>query len=361
MWGMNYGGIGRYTKEIVENLLRTQDWYFTLLCSSASYNDLKEYSEYNRITLIVMTASIFTMKEQWQLFRKIPRCDIFWSPYMNVPFMPCRAQKRVVTLHDVFHIANPQYYNLVKRWVIYPYYWFSVRKSDIILTVSDFSKNEIYRYLGRIVHGEIIRVYNGCEINETLSITTSTRVEGDKYLLFVGNIKPHKNVRNALLAFREVKEWNLKLIIVGKKDGFITGDQIVFELIHEINRYGERVIFTGNIDDNELYAYYRNAFALIMPSFYEGFGIPIIEAMFFKIPILCSDIPVFREIGKEYVFYFDPNSVENIKKVIVEILERNNSGDLCLNYPKWETWWEVSEEIASLFESNQGKCYDNKK
>ena len=91
----------------------------------------------------------------------------------------------------------------------------------------------------------------------------------------------------------------MKFVIVGKKEGFITADKEVLDLVEKINICENSVFFTGNVNDLELYAWYKGATALIFPSYYEGFGLPIIEAMQFGLPIICSDIPVFREIGKD--------------------------------------------------------------
>ena len=342
MWGKTYGGIGRYTREIVLWFLGNKKWHYFLLVSSASYKELKDYAVFDNVCLIPFDVPILSIKEQIILWRKIPRCDLFWSPYMNVPFLPCFAKKRVVTLHDVFHIANPQYYSFLKRMAVKPYYFFAVKRSDVILTVSEFSKKEICKYFGRRVGGKVKCIYNGCDIN-TNNIC-STHIDYD-YFLFVSNIKPHKNLKNALLAFKALEERNIKFVIVGKKEGFITGDTKIIELVKDINLREERVIFTGNIDDIELYEWYKDAKALIFPSFYEGFGLPIIEAMQFNLPIICSDIPVFREIGKENLLYFDPNDPSDICKRMVDVLSGND-----VSYPYWITWKETALLTASLFE-----------
>lgn len=342
MWGEKFGGIGRYTKEIVLYLITHKKWEFTLLYSPQAFKDLQSIQNKN-IQLIPCNAKIFSLKEQWEVWKKVPRCDLFWSPYMNIPFIRTKAKKQVVTLHDVFHIANPQYYSKLKQIAIAPYYFFSTRNSNLILTVSQFSKSEIQKYFGKGIANKVSVVYNGCEIQED---NIAAKNIGKKYFLFVGSIKPHKNLKNALLGFKELENDDYRFIIVGKKEGFITGDSEVFNLVNQINKEREKVLFTGNIDDQELYAWYKGASALVMPSLYEGFGLPIVEAMHFNIPIIASNIPVLKEIGKDYISYFNPYDPNSIKEKMNFIIQQNQP----VLFPRWRTWAETAEDIAKLFE-----------
>lgn len=341
MWGEKYGGIGRYTKEIVLYLITHKNWKFSLLYSPQAFKDLQPYQNKN-IQLISCKAKIFSLKEQWEVWKKVPRCDLFWSPYMNIPFIRTRAKKQVVTLHDVFHIANPQYYSKLKQIAIAPYYFFSTRNSNLILTVSQFSKSEIQKYFGKRIANKVSVIYNGCEIREDNIVAKNI---GKKYFLFVGSIKPHKNLKNALLGFKEFSNDDYKFIIVGKKEGFITGDNEVFNLVNQINKEREKILFTGNIDDRELYAWYKGASALIMPSLYEGFGIPLIEAMHFNIPIACSNIHVFKEICNNNVIYFDPINPTDICKKMEEVIKIGK-----IHYKGWMKWSYTANEIGHLFE-----------
>lgn len=344
MWGKNYGGIGRYTQEIVSCLLQHEQWEFTLLCSPEALSDLTDRTKGRHLVhLIPCSAKIFTLKEQWVLWRKVPVCDVFWSPYMNVPFLKTRARKQIVTLHDVFHLANPQYYSCIKRMIIVPYYYFSVRNSSRILTVSHFSKAEIERFFGKHATGKVICVYNGCDIDAT---NIHPKEIGHRYILFVGSIKPHKNLKNALEGFRQMQDKDVRFVIVGKKEGFITGDQEVFQLVEQINTEQERACFTGSVTDQELYAWYKGASMLVMPSLYEGFGLPIIEAMHFKLPIACSDMSVFKEIGKDMVIYFNPNSPQDICSKMIECLNLPHQ-----EYPIWQSWQDSAKEICKILNS----------
>jgi len=340
MYGKDFGGIGRYVQEIVQNLIRKNKFDFTILANDEAYKDLCQKTNEN-LKVISCSSKMFSLSEQLELYNKIPRCDVLWSPYMNVPFLPVNAKKRIVTIHDVFHVANPEYYSVLKRKLISLYYFFSTRLSAKIITVSYFSKKEIGKEFGRDIENKTEVVYNGCDI---MSDTVCPKNIGSDYILFVGSVKPHKNLKKALLAFDMLSNKGLKFVIVGKREGFITGDNSISGIVEKINKNDHKVIFTDSITDADLYSYYKGARMLLMPSFYEGFGLPVIEAMKFSIPIACSDIEVFHEIGGDQLFYFDPNSEDDIRLGIEKALQNDNI-IYSKNISSWET---VSENISNI-------------
>lgn len=344
MYGKNFGGIGRYVQEIVQHLIQKNTFLITILGNDEACEELKQYQENYKINIIPCSSTMFTLAEQIELKNKIPVCDVFWSPFINVPFFPIKADRRVVTIHDVFHIANPEYYSFLKRKLISVYYYFSTKLSSKIITVSNFSKKEIGKYFGEKIENRTIVIHNGCDINPESVIKEKTF---GNYILFVGSVKPHKNLRKALHAFDKLDDPNLKFVIVGKKEGFITGDDSVFKIVEEINNKSNKIIFTGKITDYDLYAYYKNAKMLIMPSLYEGFGLPIIEAMKFDIPIACSDLEVFHEIGNDQLFYFDPNDESAIKTAMQKALMVDK-----VHYENGIFSWEdVSQKVKDVLQN----------
>lgn len=218
MWGKQFGGIGRYVQQIVSNFIATQNWHLYLIVTDSF--PITTFEGKANVRILRCNAKMFTVSEQVELPKVIPLCDIFWSPYMNVPFLPCKAKYRVVTLHDVFHLANPQYYSFMKRVMIKPFYYFSSHKSDLILTVSNFSKSEIARTCGANTANKTVAVYNGCDIDVK---QVHEPLVSFKYILFVGSVKPHKNLRNALLGFSLMKNKAYKFVIVGKKKVLLQG------------------------------------------------------------------------------------------------------------------------------------------
>ena len=194
MWGRQYAGIGRYTQEIVTYLLLHKQWQFTLLSSEQSFYELSEIVSRNhlyRVELRKCSFGLFTMGAQFELFWNIPKCDVLWVPSINVPIFPTKAKKLVTTIHDVFHLAHPEYYSIPKLVILKSLIARAVKKSHLILTVSDFSAKEIVRFYGGSVKSKICRVYNG--FNGVKYVKKSFFKEKFDYILFVGSVKPHKN------------------------------------------------------------------------------------------------------------------------------------------------------------------------
>ncbi|MGB9857045.1 MAG: glycosyltransferase family 4 protein, partial [Dictyoglomaceae bacterium] len=145
----------------------------------------------------------------------------------------------------------------------------------------------------------------------------------ERFILFVGNVKPHKNLKGLLKAFRIVAEEfkDLFLVITGKKEGFLKGDKEIFELISKNFPLKERVIFTGYVDEKDLPILYNLAKLFVFPSLYEGFGLPPLEAMACGCPAVVSRIPPLLEICDDAVYYINPYDVGDIAKGITEVLE----------------------------------------
>lgn len=345
MWGKPYAGIGRYTKEIVVYFLLNVKWKFTLLCYQYSYNELTKFkSEHNlkNVNLVLCKARLFSLKAQIELIRCIPACDILWIPHINVPLLPTKAHQQVTTIHDVLQLAHSEYYSVFRFAIIKMLIGRSIRKSKLVLTVSDFSVDEIVRFYGKKYRKKIRRIYNGFRSIDSERCPVQKKFQ--KYLLFVGSVKPHKNLKNALLAYELFlkSEHDFRFVIVGKREGFVTMDRDVDALVNRINQYDENVLFAGNVNDDELYSLYDNAKALVFPSLYEGFGIPLIEAMSFRLPIACSDIPVFHEICGDEVCYFNPFDIKSICRALENVCVLESK-----TYKEWQSWDETGRQILS--------------
>ncbi len=311
-------GIGTYIRNIVPYL--TDKFEITLLVNP---REIEVYSFLKKVNIIKCTSRIYTIEEQLELFRKIPSCDIFWSPHYNIPLLPIRAKKKIVTIHDVFHLAF--YHQLNWKQKIYARFVIiqAVKRSDVILTVSNFSANEIKKYTK--TQKDIKVVYNGLDF-ERFRVINNKEVLGkiknkyqlpDDFILFVGNVKPHKNLKNLLIA---IKNLNVNLVIVGKKEGFITGDREIYNIINN-NNLGSKVFFTGHVDDEDLPKIYNLAKIFIFPSFYEGFGLPPIEAMACGCPVVCSKVASLPEVCGDAAYYVDPYNIEDIARGIDVVIK----------------------------------------
>jgi glycosyltransferase involved in cell wall biosynthesis len=307
-------GIGRYIQEIIPLLLKEGGFNITCL---GDFEALSKHNWFSEVNFVEMRSRIFTISEQFELSRKIPNCDIFWSPQYNVPIFPIKAKKRVVTIHDVYQMAHFHELTLLKKVFVKMLTFFAVKFSHSIVTVSNFSKSEILRCTSANID-KISVIYNG--LNDYFSKDIEFKSINEKFILFVGNIKPHKNLHNALQSFRIFikKNDSYKFYIVGKKDGFISGVGNIEKLIKGIE---EKVIFTGYISDLELKIYYSNASIFFFPSKYEGFGLPILEAMSFSKPIVSSSSASMPEVGGDSILYCNPNDINDMAEKLQNVLD----------------------------------------
>ncbi|PSR52480.1 glycosyltransferase family 1 protein [Adhaeribacter arboris] len=322
---------------------------------------LQQFSWIDSIQIIEFATKIYSLKEQLDFFSKIPLCDYFLSPHYNVPLLPIRAKKRITIIHDVNHIALAANFSIMKRlyakWILAS----ALKLSDIIFTVSSFSKSEIVKFFGvkedrinTIPLGVDKSIFKTYSISEKQSIQIKYKLP-EKFILYVGNVKPHKNLITLIKAFALLKAESFgeidKLVIVGKKEGFITND---LNLDNEIERLQLRdaIIFTGFVESQDLPVIYNLADLFVFPSFYEGYGLPPIEAMACGCPVLVSNVSSLPEVCKEAALYFNPYDLEELAQSIHLILNdklkqeelRTKGFYLTANY-NWQNTANRMEEI----------------
>ena len=338
---VNASGIGRYIKNLLPYVF---DRFNVVLIGDK--DELRGY--FKEIPIIECKASIYTVKEQIGLSLKIPKCDVFWSPHYNIPILPIRAKKRIVTIHDVYHLAFQHILSLPQK--IYAKFMLNkaVKRSDIVLTVSEFSKQEIIKYTG--TSKDIKVIYNGIEPSWYKEQPVSLS-ERDNYILYVGNVKPHKNLVRALKAFLLLKEKNLKFKIVGKKDNFITADMEVKKIAQKL---GNRVEFLGYVRDNELKKLYRKAKLFLFPSLYEGFGLPPLEAMACGTPVIVSKVASLPEVCGDAAYYVNPYDINDIARGMETVLkDKGLQKELIqkgLKRVKLFSWEESAKKLIEVIE-----------
>ena len=354
---INHSGLGRYIREIVSRLVKNTKNNFTLIISKneVNYEFLKKCDE-NNVKYIYINAKMYSIKEQLELPFKIPKCDIFWAPHYNAPILLVRANKKIVTIHDMGHISVNEDLSFIKKLYAKILMYTSTHFYDKIFTVSNFSKTEIIKY-EKIDSNKIHVYYCGVDLKkytgkcyDMLNIIKKYDVPS-KYFLYVGNVKPHKNILRLIEGFAKFSMDNedIKLLIVGKKDGLLTGVKGLEELI---NKYDikDKIIFTGFVDDEDLALLYNRAEAFIFPSLYEGFGIPPLEAMAFNCPVLSSNKASLPEIYGDSVLYIDPFSVEDIARGMKEIIKKEIKNNLILKGKKKineYSWDNTAKEIEN--------------
>jgi glycosyltransferase involved in cell wall biosynthesis len=353
---INSSGIGRYISELLPYII--SEFNDVVLLGNPS--ELKKYNT----DIIEFSAPIYSIKEQIKYPKIIPEAALFWSPHFNIPLISIKAKKRIATIHDAFHLAYFNQLSLSQRIYAKAVINTALLKSDKIITVSNFSKNELLKYTNLKYNKKIEVIYNGVSEIDAEN-TDSYAVSENTYFLFVGNVKPHKNLKNALLAFKVFIE-NLPenyekphFKIVGKQEGFITGNnEELSNILKEDELLKKEVQFTGFVSDKELKKLYKEALVLVFPSYYEGFGLPPLEAMNYGCPVIAADAASLPEICGNAVLYFNPFDINDIVDKMNEIYKSAVLRKKLIlngnNRVKAFTWGKSAEEHIKIFKKLMG-------
>lgn len=324
---INNSGIGVYIHHYLKYILSQQCYRVTLL---GRFVELNQYfGQYSNWDHIEVDIPIYSIKEQLQLPRHIPPCDVFWSPHYNIPLLPIKARKRIVTIPDVFHLAYKHTLSLPKRLYAQVVMQQAVAQSAIITTISDFSKQEIIKYTGcasnrvKTIHlGLNTALFHEIDDEVYKQQVRAKYQLPNQFILFVGNVKPNKNLASLVAALPTIiaQYPDVNLVIVGKKDGFITGDPALFRQIDASESLKGRVYFTGYVPFEELPVLYSLATVFAFPSLYEGFGFPPLEAMACGCPVVASNAASIPEICGKAAHYFDPVRPETLVNGLIDVL-----------------------------------------
>lgn len=308
-------GVGRYIRNILSCIAERGE--FDIICLVHEKGDLSA-SLQKQISMKIVKPRIYSISEQLILPMSVGTCDIFWSPHYNIPLLPIKAKKRVVTIHDVCHLAFYNRLSFHKKLYAKLLLNNAVRISDLIFTVSDFSENEICRLTG-ISPKKIRKIHNGVDAEFFKQPVPSLKSEEilknfhscAEFFLYVGNVKPHKNIDAFLDAYKLfIKKFGnkVKVVVIGKQfSGYPLKDRIARDPV-----LCNRVFFYSDISDDELLWFYRHAIATILPSLYEGFGFSPLEAMASGCPAIVSNSGSIPEVCGDAAYYIDPKSIEEL-------------------------------------------------
>lgn len=300
-------GIGTYIENVVEDMIRLYpDNEYLLVVEKM----LPQYVGMANVSQMVTDINPFSLKELFCFpVKEINKTDAFFSPYINIPFgikVPVYC-----TIHDVIFWDMPGLVSKIGLWMRTFFVKHAISTSKGIFTVSEFSAKRIVHHFK--TKKPIVVVPNGIAGHV---LKFNEKVEKEDCIIFVGNVKQHKGLSVLVSAFQEAKCLGLtsKLKIVGNKDNFRTDDTDF--LARALN--DNDITFTGRLSNGELIHTIASARVLVLPSFYEGFGILPMEALYLGTDAIVSDIEVLKDVYKDLpvTFFKAGDSLDLAEKLL---------------------------------------------
>ncbi len=328
---LNDRGLGNYARNLLYGLLKyapSHNYHlFTPQYSDKHIN--KEFINTSRVTIHEPSGLLGAIsKSAWRSFglgkevRK-HQMDVFHGLAQELPKDIKKSKARsIVTIHDMIFLQHPEFYKPIDRKIYFSKVKFAVHNADHIVAISEQTKNDILTTF-KIAEDRISVIYQSCNevfyekrSGEELAQVKQKWNLPSNYLLYVGALNENKNVKIILEALTQLKsKVDLPLVIVGNGEAY---KKTLIKYASE-NNLLKQLIFASEIANPsplELSSFYQMASVFIFPSFYEGFGIPILEARFSGIPVIASNSSCLEEAGGEESYYFNPNDAEELAELI---------------------------------------------
>ena len=375
----NQTGLGNYSRSLIDTLSKYHPEHeyhlFTPKVDMSIHHDFVDKTKAEITATSFKIGAIHThlpdnfhnkIKPFWRSYfikKDLQKADIqlFHGLSGELPLSIPKGVKTVVTIHDLIHERYPKFYPFFDRKMYSWKFRRACEKADVVVAISEQTKRDIIDFY-KIEESKIKVIYQSCHPQFKMSNTSNLGADyffqkyklPNNYLLYVGTINERKNLFGILKAFADGDAFNktIKLVIVGTGKGYYFDLAIAF-----IRRYSleNRIFMLKNLDFEDFPYIYKNALALVYPSFFEGFGLPIIEAMWSGCPVITSKGGCFAEAGGPDSLYVNPKSSMDIGTAICNVTTDNAMRERMilrgLDYVKKFDEKEIGNQWIDLYES----------
>ena len=307
---------------------------------------------------VFFDAPIYSIQEQWQYPQFVRMCELWHAPHYNIPYCKGRA-KLVVTVHDIIHWVYRKQFNFLQRTYAEKMLRRTIHLADHILTVSKHSKADLINYFDA-PPDKITVVYNGVSPDFFPRAKGQLELEWkaiqQKYLLpesfflYVGMLKPHKNVLKLLRIFIKLKQENKiqsSLVVIGQGAANSTETQLLKD-------HADIITHLPRIQSGELPVFYNRARALVHPSLYEGFGLTVLESLACGTPVLTTSRASLPEVGGKAARYIDGEDESEMTNALQEwdadSTLKLRLHDVCLEQACKFSWDKAARETSQVYE-----------
>jgi glycosyltransferase involved in cell wall biosynthesis len=352
----HFPGIGRYVVNLASALQRVAPDLDVALLRDPSRS--AQRLALPALPMLDCTVSPFALSQQWRV-RSILRqshAAVYHSAYYLMPYAP--SVPSLVTCYDLIPLIYPQYFSATQRLIFRTAHALALRTARITLAISESTKHDLIRFFHIDPRRIIVTPLAADAHFQPPSRTAIDRVRGayalpDRYVLYFGSNKPHKNVPRLVEAFAQLRIGGhgsgIGLVIAGHWDQRYPQAK---DLIEELN-LKERVRFIGPVKDDDLPALYGGAEVFVFPSEYEGFGLPVLEAMACGAPVICSNRSSLPEVAGDAALLCDPDETsawtQAMGQLIANRVLRETLRERSLKRAAEFAWERVAMQTSTLY------------
>jgi glycosyltransferase involved in cell wall biosynthesis len=339
-------GIGRYTYNVLSYLFKLAPEHTWYLYSDRPLNSELQIPSNVKIRVGNVSSNLISplfAQLFFSLWARKDTIDIFWSPRHHLPLFLPRNVKKILTIHDIVWYRHPETMTFSGKWLERLLMPLSISISDSILSVSDFTKNELSTALGVNLDKIIVTPLAPTPAPTKTNVILPNRLYRQPFFLFVGTLEPRKNLHNLLKAFAQFcKDNQDSILVIAGKDGW--GNYSISDIALELNIV-DNINILGYVSEDTLHLLYQNCSALIMPSIYEGFGLPAIEALYYLKPVIApSKSAISPALSSLVINIKNPSEKEILKAMrILKENKENKSSHFILN-----TWEDCAKKTLCV-------------